>query len=404
MKKKVLVIYPHNFFAEKNGINSRYIELLRYFRAVDINVDLLTLKNFKSPWENWEDPGGFIDKIFFYDFKKGGRWQSPKNRKQNPLAWLKKYIPFTHAYTSLPDFAYSGMKKLFNEIIQTNHYDFIIISYVYWAGLISIKTMKNITTILDLSDFITLNRFDSSGGNIKIGSMIEEEIRRVNLFDKVMCISEDEKNFFSQFAQRPQYYYVPFFMEKNSRSRDKDFEYHVIFTGSDNPHNRKGIQWFFEKIYPNLFGSIRIVIVGSITKYIPAAPNVICIPMIERISEIYHRSKLAICPLLGGTGMKIKVVEALSFGLPVVTTAKGLVGFPSKIKNGCLVGDTPEKFANMIHRLLFDKDFYDQQQGYAEDFFQGNFEKTAVYRCLDNLFTSDINKMDTQVINIQDKK
>lgn len=404
MKKKVLVVYPHNFFAEKSGINSRYIELLRYFRAVDINVDLLTLKNFKSSWENNQTgPNGLVDNIFFYDFKKGARWQSPKNRKQNPLAWLKKYIPFTHAYTNLPDYAYPGMKKRFNEIIQKKHYDFIIISYVYWAGLIADKTLKGITTtVLDLSDFITLNRFDSAGGDVKIGPMIEEEIRRVNHFDKVMCISEDEKAFFSQFAQRPEYYYVPFFMEKNISPKNENIKYHIMFIGSDNPHNRKGIQWFFENVCPYLFSSIRIVIVGSITKYITPTTNVTCLPLVEKISDIYHRSKISICPLLGGTGMKIKVVEALSFGLPVVTTSKGLAGFSSKIKNGCLVADTPEKFARMIQLLLSDNDFYNQQQKHAEDFFMENFEKSTVYCQLNELFVDDMDRIDTQILNIKE--
>ncbi|HLP48365.1 MAG TPA: hypothetical protein VK469_20665, partial [Candidatus Kapabacteria bacterium] len=100
MGKKILLVYPHNFFEEKNGINSRYIELLRYFRAVDIKVDLLALKNFKSSWENDQaKKESLVDELFFYDFQKGSRLQRPKNRKQNPFAWLKKHIPFCHAYS-----------------------------------------------------------------------------------------------------------------------------------------------------------------------------------------------------------------------------------------------------------------------------------------------------------------
>ena len=403
MKKRVLIVYPHNFFEEKSGINSRFIELLRYFRAVDFNVDLLTLKNFKSSWENYPaDKGGLVNELFFYDFKKGSRRQRPQNRKQNPLARLKKYIPFCHAYTGLPDFAYKSMKKLFAEILAKNRYDFIIISYVYWTGLIPSKTVAGPATVLDLSDFITLNRFDSSGGDVKIGPMIEEEIRRVNRFDKVMCISEDEKSFFSQFARRPQYHYVPFFMDKNNLAKNDNPDYDILFIGSDNPHNREGMQWFFQEIHPYLFNSVRIVIAGPISEYVDSTHNVTCIPLVERLADIYARARISICPLLGGTGMKIKVVEALSFGLPVVTTAKGLAGFPSKVHTGCLSADSPEKFARAIQRLLSDKDFYNQQRKWAEDFFMENFEKSTVYRQLDELFENDITMMDTQILNIKD--
>ncbi len=403
MKKRILIVYPHNFFEEKSGINSRFIELLRYFRAVDFNVDLLTLKNFKSSWENYPvDKRGLVNELFFYDFKKGSRWQHPKNRKQNPLAWLKKHIPFCHAYTDLPDFAYPSMKKLFAEIIKKNKYDIIIISYVYWANLIRLKFASGTTTVLDLSDFITLNRFDSSGGDVKIGPMIEEEIRRVNFFDNVMCISEDEKTFFSQFTRRPQYHYIPFFMDKNNLSKKDNPDYDILFIGSDNPHNREGLKWFFAEIHPYLGNSVRIVIAGPISKYVDSTNNVTCIPLVEKLSDVYARVKISICPLLGGTGMKIKVVEALSFGLPVVTTAKGLAGFPSKVHTGCLSADSPEKFARAIQRLLFDKDFYEQQRKWAEDFFMENFEKSTVYRQLDGLFANDISMMDTQILNVKD--
>jgi glycosyltransferase involved in cell wall biosynthesis len=98
--------------------------------------------------------------------------------------------------------------------------------------------------------------------------------------------------------------------------------------------------------------------------------------------------------------MKIKVVEALSYGLPVVTTGKGLAGFPTKIKTGCLIADSPGKFARSIHQLLSDKEFYNLQKRFAGDFFDENFEKSAVYRRLDEIFSMDIATMDTVPVSV----
>jgi glycosyltransferase involved in cell wall biosynthesis len=403
MKKSILIVYPHNFFEDKCGINSRYIELLKYFKNRDIEVDILALKNFKTSWDNYPtDKGGLVNELFFYDFQRGARFQKLKNRKSNPLAWLKKRILFFHAYTDLPDFAYNSMKKKFNEILQKKQYDFLLISYVYWANLVSSRFLKNTLTTLDLSDFITINQFDSSGGDVKIGPMIQEEIRRVNLFDKVMCISDQEKFFFSQLAPHPQYYYIPAFMEKNDSYKNGYQKYDILFVGSDNPHNRKGIKWFFDEIRPRLFDSIKLLIVGSISKYAPVYDNVTCLPSVENIADAYNRSKISICPILGGTGMKIKIVEALSFGLPVVTTTKGIAGFPAKNKSGCLIADSPGKFARSIHMLLSDKDYYNQQRRFAEEFFKENFEKSIVYRQLDEIFMTDLSTMDTTPLSVKD--
>jgi glycosyltransferase involved in cell wall biosynthesis len=360
---------------------------------------MLTLTNFRSSWENYPaDRWGLINNLFFYDFKKGSRGEKQKNKKKNPWAWIRKRIPFCYAYTELPDFVYKGMKKQFNKIISKQHYDYILISYVYWANLIKSKVIKkdSTVTVLDMSDFITLNRFDSSGGDIKIGNILEEEIRRVNLFDKVMSISEEERLFFSQFALLPHYYYVPFFMKKNDIEtlRDTKPEYDIIFVGSDNPHNQKGINWFFENVFPLLENSLRILIVGAISKHIKTRyknnNNVACILSVENLGDVYTKSKISICPLLGGTGMKIKVVEALSFGKPVVSTSKGVAGFPARINNGVLVSDSPGEFAGLITKLANNSDFYIKTALLAERFFLEHFERSNVFKKLDEVFSVPI--------------
>jgi len=386
-EKNVLIVYPHDFREGRSGIDARYIELLNYFKSRDVNVDMLTLTNFQSPWENSDRVrGDLVRDIHFYDFKKGTREQEQRNKKRDFHAFLRKRIPFLTAFNHLPDFAYPGMKKQFDAILRRVPYDFVIISYVYWANLIKSGAVAGTRTVLDLSDFMTLNRFDSTGGDVKIGPMIEEEIRRVDLFDTVMCISSDEQTFFSQFALKPRYYYIPFFMKKNEASKDTEPEYDILFIGSDNPHNRKGIEWFFEKIVPLSAPPLRILIVGKISEYVDARDNVTCLSYAGDLGEVYGKSRISICPLLGGSGMKIKVVEALSFGLPVVTTSKGVSGFPSKIDNGCLVADSPDAFARSIHRLLTDNRLYREQSDRAAAFFLDHFEAPVVYRRLDEIF------------------
>lgn len=392
VNRRILIVYPHNFISDKSGIDSRYSELIEYFASRNFSIHLLGLKNFKSSWEKISDlKEKHIDELFLYNFKKGSRFQRPRNRKSNPVVWLKKKFSAGYAYTHLPDFAYKSMKTLFDSLISRYAYDFILISYVYWANLVRSISGKKSIPVLDLSDFITLNRFDSSEGNVAIGSMIEEEIRRVNLFKHVLCISDEEKYFFSQFARDPQFHFIPFFMTLPDKtgipeSSKKEPLYDILFTGSDNPHNKAGLSWFFESVYPRLNPSLRILVAGSATTFVGKYENVTCLPSYDTIEDIYSVSKIAICPLLGGTGMKIKIVEALSFAIPVITTSKGVTGFPQKTDNGCVVTDNPEEFANAIHLLLNDKHSYELYSKKAMDYFEKNFEKSVIYKRLDAVF------------------
>ncbi len=393
--KKILLMYPHNFFEERSGINARYLELLKYFKSRRFQVDLFTLKGFKSDWDTYPpDRSGLVSRIFFHDFRKSERWQRFRNRKENPFAWLRKKLPFCrYAYLHLPDFAHRGFKKRFRRVVAENNYDYIIISYVYWAGLIDPKPVPNCTTVLDLSDFMTMNMFDRLGGAVKTTTMIKEESRRVDLFDMVLCISEEERLFFSQFAQRPKYHFVPFFMDdqpKPAPVTDAPPPHDLLFIGSDNPHNQKGIQWFLQEVYPLLEDKPRLLLAGPVTQHIPepygCRDTITCLPMVKDLAALYKQARVSICPLLGGTGMKIKVVEALSFGMPVVTTYKGVIGFPVKSGNGCLTGDSAEDFAESIQLLLRDPLFYEVQQKAAKKFFLEHFVSSTVYRRLDEIF------------------
>ncbi|MCY1457399.1 hypothetical protein D9M71_746990 [compost metagenome] len=79
--------------------------------------------------------------------------------------------------------------------------------------------------------------------------------------------------------------------------------------------------------------------------------------------------------MLEGTGIKIKVIEALSYGLPVVGTERAIDGFPSKISNGCLVTDNPEFFRDQIMSLLQNESSYQEMKIQAEVYFKNNFSE-----------------------------
>src|SRR3546814_16315615 len=93
-------------------------------------------------------------------------------------------------------------------------------------------------------------------------------------------------------------------------------------------------------------------VIGKISAHIADHPNVVKIPFAEDIGPYYAQSTVAICPILSGTGITIKVVEAMTPGLPVVCTPRGTDGLPDKINNGCLTGGNPHELARNLTHLI----------------------------------------------------
>ncbi|MDA8079506.1 MAG: glycosyltransferase [Nitrospiraceae bacterium] len=349
-------------------------------------VDVYSLENFENSWRDYTSDG-LIDSLFLYDFAEGAREHERRNRTsvRGLLNFLVRRANNT-AIDHLHDYAFASMKKQFREIVERGAYDTVIIGYAYWAGLLDSIRDKQVTTVLDMTDFLTLNLFDAYEGKVNFSNLLEEEVRCVALFDKVLCISDEELFFFSRLAKRPEYHYIPISLPAPNTSRPSEYKYDILYIASANPHNRVGMTWFFDKVYPLLSSSYRILVVGEIVQFVSPHANVSLIEHVDDLDSVYRNTRIAICPLLGGTGLKIKVVESLSYGMPVVCTRHGVVGFQSKINNGCSIADDPGAFAGAVELLIENDAHYQQQSMLATSYFRDTFDEEHVHLLLDRVF------------------
>ncbi|PBJ12815.1 glycosyltransferase [Flavobacterium sp. ACN6] len=375
---KILYFYPENPLHKTQGNNARALALLEYFKNRNITVDFVgvattefTANEINKLKEEKLISNGYLLPIFI--------------RKKNKM----KYF----FYQSLPnkfgrkiglfDRTRIGHTEAFNSILKENEYDVILVSYVYWAKLTrNSPNIKNAKLMIDTHDFLTSQLQGKK--KFQLGRFFEKEIEILSLFNKILVISPEEKFLFSQFIKKetalathalPQNY--------NSKTESK---YDLIYVASDNEHNIKSANWFFNAVYPLLSKSIRIVVIGKICNYIDDFTNVEKINFIEDLNSVYSKSKIAICPMLSGTGVKIKVIEALSFGIPVVCNERGVDGLVNKTNNGCLVSDDANEFANDVHKLLTDEDFYIKISSEAASFFNNHHSLKANYKILDKIF------------------
>jgi hypothetical protein len=81
--------------------------------------------------------------------------------------------------------------------------------------------------------------------------------------------------------------------------------------------------------------------------------------------------------------MKGKVGEAMSYGLPVVTTSFGAEGFGLEPGRDLLIGDSAETFAAQVIALLKDSGLHARIAGSGYDFIERNYSVPAVERMLD---------------------
>ena len=116
----------------------------------------------------------------------------------------------------------------------------------------------------------------------------------------------------------------------------KDFsEPSLIFCGSlDYAPNKNGLLWFYEMIWPKLKMTVKGITLtvigrnGHDNAYAPLKidPQINFIGEVKDVTPYYQKNNIAIVPLLEGSGTRLKILEAMSFGLPVVSTSIGAEG------------------------------------------------------------------------------
>jgi glycosyltransferase involved in cell wall biosynthesis len=375
--KDILLFYPHNFYELSSGTHRRVFDLLGYFRERSFKVDLLSISGFTNEWTDAE-----LKKKDLVSSARAVPWGSSIKDK---FRWAEAWVG-----GGLPDLATGPIKKAFKEMAGAKDYAFILISYAYWAGLLDCAAGKDAIKVIDLHDFLTLNNFQRSGKKgFKLGQMFEDEVSAIARFDYALSISEEERLVLSPFCPDTVFVDAPVSSRERFGGAKEEPEFDALFIGSANPFNKQGMKWFMEEVYPRLSKDVKVAIVGEIAGFVKKEDNITLIGHAEDLDGLYANTLLAICPLKAGTGLKVKVVEALSFGVPVVTTSWGLTGMIQKYDNGCCLSDSAEGFAEAIIRLKRDRAGYLRLKSEAEGFFRKRFSIEGWMSSLDSVFLKD---------------
>ena len=111
----------------------------------------------------------------------------------------------------------------------------------------------------------------------------------------------------------------------------------ATFLGSRNNANLIAYAYFVDKILPEILKHeplFKLNLVGSICFIVPDHPHVRKLNIVEDLADAFVLGPVLVNPMLVGTGINIKVLDALALAVPVVATQSGVRGLPSDIRDG----------------------------------------------------------------------
>lgn len=168
----------------------------------------------------------------------------------------------------------------------------------------------------------------------------------------------------------------------------------LLFVGGfGHPPNVDAVQWFVQAVMPHLLEKqpdLKLNIVGSnvpdVIKSLESE-HVIVHGFLsdEALFKLYKDVRIVVVPLRFGAGVKGKVLEALQYGVPIVTTSIGAEGIPDADKV-MRIADTHEAMAQDIWELYEGEGLSKQYISRYPDYINTHFSRVAVQAVIDRDF------------------
>lgn len=226
------------------------------------------------------------------------------------------------------------------------------------------------------------------------------ELEHISQYDGIACITQKDADYFIKAGCRKPIVSIPFGIIAPDTMDNVDEEPNSLFhIGSmDWIPNLEGVNWFLEKVWPKVLNEVpqaRMYLAGRKmpqtlmnTEY----RNVSIVGEVPDAMYFIESKKINIVPLLSGSGIRVKIIEAMSVGKTVISTTIGAEGIEYTDGKNILIADTPDEFVMQIKRCIADDEFCAEIGKNAYDLVANNYNNELLTQKLLTFYNKLIEK------------
>ena len=190
------------------------------------------------------------------------------------------------------------------------------------------------------------------------------ELEHINDYDGVVCITRNDADYFRQNGCRKAVVSIPFGVEMpevDNRAEEPCSLFHI--GAMDWMPNLESVRWLIDEVWPVVHREVPSAHLYLAGRKMPerwlhsASDGVTVLGEVPDAREFIAGKQINMVPLLSGSGIRVKIIEAMSMGKAVVTTTVGAQGIDYTDGQNLLIADSPEAFAAQIKRLADDADY-----------------------------------------------
>ncbi len=224
------------------------------------------------------------------------------------------------------------------------------------------------------------------------------EIAQLRQYDLLVAISQRDLERFIQMGYEQAAAVIPIGIDLKSYRpdfRSYHRELSIGFIGSlDWMPNVEGVQWFLNDVWGPMQRkreTLKLYIAGRNTpEWLRRTRwrNVIFEGEVPDAARFINQHSIMVVPLLSGSGMRAKILEAMALGKVVITTSIGLEGIPARHKREVLVADTSKEFVEALRYCRQQNGRLEQMGRRALDFVSRHFDSREIGKSLLEIYST----------------
>ncbi len=355
--KRVLIATAVPYWHRQKGNQQRIFELVS-FLAAHYSVTVFYMGQEQPPNDNLN--------VSYITTNPYGVWTDFAWRFLN---WMPTRLR-TRMVRTLNDLSYRRTMKAFynarvadefRRIYAANHYHAVVIEYIWYGFLADAIDKDRSISFLDVHD-VFHKRVESFARFGRVPDKVvneNEELGVYRKFDYLIAIQRVEFDYLNGLfpgkallAMHPQQANPDIYGKRLDALRPGD-KLNLVYFGSFGDLNLDAVNWFVERVWSSdLADRFVLNIYGAICDALTIdVPGIFIKGCIEDLRDAYRDADIAINPIRFGSGLKIKNVEALAYGVPVVTTSVGAEGLEEGVDEFLLCADDADGFRAQIFKL-----------------------------------------------------
>ncbi|MBZ4188245.1 glycosyltransferase family 4 protein [Niabella beijingensis] len=295
-----------------------------------------------------------------------------------------RHYPFLPVDRQMIDFLEALFQKQTFDIVQVEYSDLLPLIHSLPHGA---KTVffQHENRYLILQDYFKLYNDKSLYASHVIDTVKFTELNLMNLYDRVLVLNQND---FAQLQEGvheaklrvwptavPDMFYAASVNRQPPEKAEK-----IVFLGSQgHPPNEDALKWFIEGMYPAVLkqtGMLLYVTGVWEESFKNNYPEVIFTGFLQDLTDLLHGAVLISPIRLGGGGIRIKILQSMAVGVPVITTLLACDGMEG-IKHGenIFVAEQEAGFIEILQDLAAKEGLYASVSEHAKKFIQDHYSE-----------------------------